>query len=42
MRPTDINTQTGTKDLQTVTISVRVLHHPKPEKLPDIHQLLGR
>ena len=28
MRPIDINVQTGTKDLQTVTISLRVLHHP--------------
>lgn len=28
MRPIDINVQTGTKDLQTVTISLRVLQHP--------------
>lgn len=42
MRPIDINVQTGTKDLQTVTISLRVLQHPIWEFLPQIHQLLGR
>jgi prohibitin 1 len=42
MRPIDINVQTGTKDLQTVTISLRVLQNPIWEFLPQIHQLLGR
>ena len=42
MRPIDINVQTGTKDLQTVTISLRVLHHAIWEFLPEIHKLLGR
>lgn len=42
MKPIDINVQTGTKDLQTVTISLRVLQHPIWEYLPQIHQILGR
>jgi prohibitin 1 len=40
-RPRVIQTHTGTKDLQTVTISVRVLTSPLPEKLPEIYQTLG-
>ena len=42
MRTFDIHLNTGTKDLQTVEISVRVLQHPIADKLPEIHQLLGR
>jgi hypothetical protein len=42
MRPIDIATQTGTKDLQTVSITVRVLQQPISQFLPQIHQLLGR
>lgn len=42
MRTFDIHVNTGTKDLQTVEISIRVLQHPVADKLPEIHQLLGR
>lgn len=33
---------TGTKDLQTVGISLRILQQPIAEALPTIHQLMGR
>jgi len=36
-----IPTQTGTKDLQTVTITCRLLFRPKVEELPSIHQSIG-
>lgn len=42
LRPIDIHVVTGTKDLQTVTISLRILQQPIAEHLPTIHQLLGR
>ena len=42
LRPIDIHVVTGTKDLQTVTISLRILQQPNAEHLPTIHQLLGR
>lgn len=42
MKPIDIHVTTGTKDLQTVSISLRILQQPIAEKLPDIHQLLGK
>lgn len=42
LKPTDIHVITGTKDLQTVTISLRILQQPITEHLPTIHQLLGR
>lgn len=42
LKPIDIHVTTGTKDLQTVTISLRILQQPIVEKLPEIHQLLGR
>lgn len=38
----DIHVHTGTKDLQTVDMSIRVLQRPIADKLPDVHQLLGR
>lgn len=38
----DIHVNTGTKDLQTVDMSIRVLQRPVADKLPEIHQLLGR
>lgn len=38
----DIQVITGTKDLQTVSISLRILQQPIVEKLPEIHQLLGK
>ena len=42
MRSFDIHVNTGSKDLQTVEMSIRVLQHPIIEKLPEIHQVLGR
>lgn len=36
-----IQTQTGTKDLQTVSIHCRLLFRPEMEKLPRIHQEIG-
>merc|ERR1719473_332212 len=40
-RPKDIQTTTGTKDMQQITLWVRLLFKPRPEKLPFIHQTLG-
>ena len=42
LRSFDIHVNTGTKDLQTVDMSIRVLQRPIAEKLPEVHQLLGR
>ena len=39
--PREISTETGTKDLQTVGISLRVLTHPDLEHLPKIHREVG-
>jgi len=41
-RPCNLQTLTGSKDLQMVTIGVRVLHKPNPTKLVWIYQLLGK
>jgi len=41
LRPKLIQTTTGTKDLQTVTIHVRMLFKPDEEALPKIHTSLG-
>lgn len=40
-RPRVIHSATGTKDLQMVNISLRVLSRPEEEKLPSIYQKLG-
>jgi len=40
-RFTNIGTETGSKDLQTVGINLRLLYHPRPDKLPDLHRQLG-
>jgi prohibitin 1 len=40
-RPRIINSSTGTKDLQMVNISMRVLSRPQEEHLPLIYQQLG-
>jgi len=40
-RPRKIASPTGSKDLQIVNISLRVLSRPIAEKLPEIHQTLG-
>jgi len=41
LRPKLIQTTTGTKDLQMVTIHVRMLFKPDPQGLPTIHKSLG-
>lgn len=41
LRPKLIQTTTGTKDLQTVTIHCRMLFKPNVEGLPTIHKTLG-
>merc|ERR1719504_374624 len=41
LRPKLIQTTTGTKDLQTVTIHVRMLFKPEIAGLPTIHKTLG-
>lgn len=40
-RPVNLQTLTGSKDLQMVTIAIRVLHKPDPNKLVDIYRQLG-
>jgi len=40
-RPRIISTNTGSKDLQMVTLTLRVLHRPDINKLPKIYQDLG-
>jgi len=40
-RPRKISSPTGSKDLQMVNLSLRVLSRPVSEKLPEIHQTLG-
>lgn len=40
-RPCNLQTLSGSKDLQMVTIGVRVLHKPNPKKLVWIYQHLG-
>lgn len=39
--PRAISTITGSKDLQNVTISLRILHRPDPNKLPNIYLNIG-
>jgi len=40
-RPVNLQTLTGSKDLQMVTIAIRVLHKPDPSKLVSIYRHLG-
>jgi prohibitin 1 len=40
--PKVIASQTGTKDLQTVDIALRVLHRPIPEFLSTIYNNIGK
>lgn len=40
-RPRVINSVTGTKDLQHVNISLRVLSRPVEQKLPEIFSKIG-
>jgi len=39
--PQPIYTETGTKDLQTIKIGLRVLYQPEESKIPYIHKKLG-
>jgi len=41
LRPKLIQSSTGTKDLQMVTVHCRMLYKPNVEGLPKIHQTLG-
>lgn len=41
LRPKLIQTTTGTKDIQTVTIHVRLLYRPNVDKLVAVHKQLG-
>lgn len=40
-RPVNLQTLTGSKDLQMVTIAIRVLHKPDPNRLVWIYRFLG-
>ncbi|GMM36826.1 prohibitin subunit [Saccharomycopsis crataegensis] len=40
-RPRSISTNTGSKDLQMVSLTLRILHRPDVEKIPSIYQSLG-
>jgi prohibitin 2 len=40
-RPVNLQTLTGSKDLQMVTIAIRVLHKPNPNSLVWIYRFLG-
>jgi hypothetical protein len=42
IHPRVITSQTGTKDLQTVTVQLRILSRPQPESLPHIFRTLGK
>uniref|UniRef100_A0A383VLS8 Prohibitin n=1 Tax=Tetradesmus obliquus TaxID=3088 RepID=A0A383VLS8_TETOB len=41
-RPSLIQSQSGSRDLQMVNIGLRVLTRPNPEKLPEIYRSLGQ
>ncbi len=41
VRPRIVSSRTGTKDLQQVQLSLRVLSRPKVDKLPEIMVNLG-
>ena len=38
-KPRNISTTTGSKDLQMVTLTLRVLHRPEVKQLPKIYQV---
>lgn len=40
-RPRNVPVMTGSKDLQTVNITLRILFRPKPENLPNLYKTLG-
>jgi prohibitin 1 len=39
-KPRNISTTTGSKDLQMVSLTLRVLHRPNVQQLPRIYQVL--
>lgn len=39
--PTVIKSMTGSKDLQMISISLRVLYRPDPTRLPQLYRYLG-
>ena len=41
-RPKNVPTITGSKDLQNVNITLRILFRPKPDELPGIYTTLGQ
>ncbi|KAI5370291.1 Putative prohibitin, Band 7 domain, Band 7/SPFH domain superfamily [Septoria linicola] len=41
-KPRNISTTTGSKDLQMVSLTLRVLHRPDVQQLPKIYQNLGQ
>ncbi|KAG0643334.1 band 7 family-domain-containing protein [Tuber brumale] len=41
-KPRNISTTTGSKDLQMVSLTLRVLHRPEVQALPRIYQSLGQ
>ncbi|KIW22237.1 prohibitin-1 [Cladophialophora immunda] len=41
-KPRNISTTTGSKDLQMVSLTLRVLHRPDVQNLPKIYQSLGQ
>ena len=41
-RPRNVPVITGSKDLQTVNITLRILFRPVPENLPNLYKTLGR
>lgn len=40
-RPRNVPVTTGSKDLQTVNITLRILFRPLPEQLPKLYSSLG-
>ncbi|KAI9188000.1 Prohibitin-1, subunit of the prohibitin complex (Phb1p-Phb2p) [Blastocladiella emersonii ATCC 22665] len=40
-RPRNISTTTGSRDMQMVSLTLRVLHKPDVQRLPEIYQKLG-
>ena len=41
-RPKNVPSVTGSKDLQNVNITLRILFRPKPDALPNIYTTLGQ
>lgn len=41
-KPRNISTTTGSKDLQMVSLTLRVLHRPEVRQLPKIYQVCSR